>query len=177
MVVEANSTRNTCHIVVDKVNLNLEEVGRKFHDGNNCQDSCSGDFEDPGDCDWVAYAGAIRAQWTAEPKTSFSLPPQDSEDPSAQGDLWMCESCGCADPASPSLFQVAQVGCAVTGMNPLDPADRAIGLQSGLRRSGLRARPELPDRRLSGAGRGGGRRGARGGTQRLYAGSARQSTA
>jgi hypothetical protein len=122
-IVDPNPDIDSCHIKVDKININLGDFGRRWDDGKDCSDQCDGDFEEPDDCDRVAYVGAIKATWTQVPQTA-AFPAPDPDDSSAPGDLWMCNSCACADPASPFTMFMPQTGCAQTGLNPANADDQ-----------------------------------------------------
>ena len=134
--VKVNEDRGTCSITVDKVNLDISEVGRSFIDGNNCQDSCTDhDFQVassvengrgiPGSCPRVGYFGVVRATWVANAAAPPEPPPAASAG-DAPGDLWMCNNCACADPASPSPFALPVMGCAATGLDPSQAAHQRL---------------------------------------------------
>lgn len=85
-------------------------------DTNECHYKCNGEtfqerFAEHG-CNHV-YTAVVRMWWT---------------DP---GDLWLCRSCACADPATnDTTFITAPVqGCARLGLDPTDPADQALACQ------------------------------------------------
>jgi hypothetical protein len=146
--VTANPKNGTCLVQIDHHNLDLADIQKRF-DGYNCQDECGGtDFHEnpidlgqdsngqeiiiPSSCDRIAYAGVIRATWTLQDPQTFSTQSAltSSSTGVADGDLWMCDSCACSDPASPGGdLTMPVVGCAQTGLDPSSAADQRAACQ------------------------------------------------
>jgi hypothetical protein len=96
----------------DRCNLELDRNGAVEPLPFDCTDTCDNKryIDDPETfCENVHFMNPVVAEW---------------KDP---GDLWVCESCGCADLSSPGDTITAPVqGCAPMGLDPMNAEHQAI---------------------------------------------------